>query len=378
MKKRIFIITNKLIGRGVETTLLYLLTNIDLSKYDITLGLICAGGELEHLVPSDIKITYLFKKDPASNRSRNTFIRLFWTFAPGWLLKRKYIKGKYDIAIAYSLEYAYLLKGFKGKKFAWVHGDWFPFKMRNHIIGRAEKRSTINTFKKFDNIICCSENLKKMLESFSNNKLENVIFLRNPINRYEIIKKSNEECDFKFEAGITYFVTVGRLTRQKGYDILIPIMIDLHKKYSNYKLIIIGDGEDRESLEKIVLDNLANEYIILLGYKANPFKYVKHCDVFVCSSRMEGYSTSISEAIILGKAVISTDCGGSDQLLDRGAAGILTETNQESLKNGIVKLLNDKELIDYYKKISELRSAQLFDTRTIIEDIEKVAFNANE
>lgn len=374
MKKRILIVLNKFVVGGIETTLLTLLSNINYDLYDVTLGIFCKGGELESKIPPNVKITYLLKKDISNKKITCRLFWLYMQFAPKWLINKKYIKEKYDIAIAYTLDFIYFIKGFKGKKVCWVHGDYFPFKMKNHLLGKLRKKLTIKYFNECSNIICCSEQLKTMLISFSNNTLKNVVFLRNPINQHEIIEKANTECNYHFDKSVITFITVGRLTQQKGYDRLIPIMAELHQRYSNFKLLIIGDGDLRQQLVELSKECNADQFVEFLGHQDNPFKYVLRSDVYVCSSYMEGYSTSISEAIILGRAIVSTNCGGSDQLLDNGRAGVLTDNDSHSLKIGIERLLKNKDEIKKLKDLSNKRRNQLFDINIIMEEILKVAF----
>ena len=374
-KKRVLIIINKFVYGGIETTLLEILNQVDYNKYDITVGCMIRGGELEKNIPKRVHIVYLTKFDVFPSGLRRKLIDAFILFAPGKIVYKKFIKDNYDSIICYHGDFVSILKGFKGKKTCWIHGDWFPFKITNTLLGKIRKRLLLKHMRSCDKIVCVSNHLKDKLTTFFNNKLDNIIFQRNAINPRKIEEKSNEKVsDYDFNDGLLHFISVGRLARQKGYDLLIPIVANLHQKNSNFKLLIIGDGEERKNLENLIESHGANDFITLLGMKANPFPYVKNSDVFICSSRMEGYSTSISEAIILGKCIVSTNCGGSDQLLDYGKAGILVENNSEGINKGLYEILANQDLIKIYSEKSKERSKVLFNLSEIIKEIVEVCF----
>ena len=135
---------------------------------------------------------------------------------------------------------------------------------------------------------------------------------------------------------------MGGLVQQKGYDRLLRIYNNIVKKEKNIHLYILGEGNQRKELEKYIRNNNLGDKVTLLGYKENPYKYVKKADLFVCSSYYEGYSTAVTEALIVGTPVITTLCSGMQELLDNGTYGMIVENNEESLYNGLKKLINDK------------------------------------
>ena len=112
-------------------------------------------------------------------------------------------------------------------------------------------------------------------------------------------------------------VTSGRLNNQKGYDNLLEVCNKLNQDKLKYELWILGEGWDRPQLEELIDKyNLYN--VKLLGYKDNPYKYIKMGDLFVCSSRNEGFSLVIGEAVNYQIPIISIDCSGPNELLNFG------------------------------------------------------------
>lgn len=377
--KKILIATNRFTKGGVETTLLTLLRNYTRDEFDITLALCCKGGELESEIPDYIRVQYLLPFNPMSlPKSVSQIYQLMLLLMPAWISRVLFIKDKYDAVIAYSGNMIYYLKGYIGQKTCWIHDDWFPFKTQNHIIGRIRKRKTIKILSECKNIICVSNKLKDMLVGYSNHKLFNVIFLPNPVDVTAIRNQASENCEFEFENDKLYFISVGRLHPVKGYERLIHIMLRMHLVHEDIVLLILGTGDEQNNLQKIIDGNNAQAYIKLLGYQSNPYKYISRCSMFICSSFMEGYSTAISEAMILGNGIISTDCGGSDQILENGKYGVLTKNTEEDLERGIEKILDNRELIKYYRRMASLRAADIFNIQNSIENIQRIAFASEE
>ncbi|MFC6803526.1 glycosyltransferase [Deinococcus caeni] len=127
------------------------------------------------------------------------------------------------------------------------------------------------------------------------------------------------------------FLAAGRLEKVKGFDTLI----NAFSRFGNNDvgLSIIGEGSQRKALESLIKDLNLSESVSLLGFKMNPYVYMKETDVFVLSSLFEGLPTVLIEAQLLGKPIISTDCdSGPREILDNGKFGSLVQTgDSESL-----------------------------------------------
>ena len=112
-----------------------------------------------------------------------------------------------------------------------------------------------------------------------------------------------------------------------------------------------------------------------LGFQENPYKFMKNCDLYVCSSRREGFSTAVTEALILGIPVVSTDCSGAKELLGKNNEyGVVTNNNTQDLYLGIKDILNCNELLNHYKKQAIKRGA-LFSKKNTLEAVEKLLEN---
>ena len=132
------------------------------------------------------------------------------------------------------------------------------------------------------------------------------------------------ELDFESQPTI---VSIGRLSRQKGFDILIPAHAKVVRGGIRHKLILIGNGPDRQELMDIARDEGVSESVIFLGYQANPYSVLSSASLCCMSSRYEGRSLVLAEASLLGVPIIATDCPtGPREVLEDGRYGDLVES----------------------------------------------------
>ncbi|MGE9890099.1 glycosyltransferase [Mediterraneibacter faecis] len=167
----------------------------------------------------------------------------------------------------------------------------------------------------------------------------------NPIDKKDILEKSEKLFEPEFSDQYVNLLTVGRISSEKGQD-MIPIitrkLLDIGYKVRWY---IVGDGNMRSEIEKLIQQNRVEDNVILLGVQTNPYCYMKACDIYVQPSYTEGYSTTICEAGILGKAIIGTKPSGGirDQITD-GKDGLIVDATIEGLLEGILRILKNRSL----------------------------------
>src|SRR5699024_364664 len=137
-------------------------------------------------------------------------------------------------------------------------------------------------------------------------------------------------------------LAIGRLTYQKGFDILIEAFRKISKKYS-MKLIILGEGEQRQELELLINKYALGDRISLQGFVDNPYRYMKRAAIFVLPSRWEGFPNVLVEAMACGVPVVATTCpGGSIEILENGKWGELVEPgDSDALVDAILKVIDD-------------------------------------
>lgn len=364
---------------GAEKSLINLLTLIDYSKYEVDLQLFGYGGDLEKILPANVSllrpleytdfskknirdaISYAFKerkfkmlqkriKFSLSLRKKSYSAaqnaRLFWQNISSVI---EVNHKKYDIAISYAqgVPTFYVAEKVNAiRKYAWVNVSY-----------RLEKEDKDFQEKFYDNynkIVAVSDSAKNIfLETFPKYKKKlNVIY--DIINSEVIYKmaKSGESYTDKFN-GIR-ILTVGRLSNQKGYDIAIESCKILKELGVNFKWYSLGIGPLKDEIEKCIHENELEEHFELLGVKANPYPFIKDCDIYVQTSKYEGFGLAIAEARILNKPLVTTKFDAVyNQMIDR-KNGLVVDMNAKSVANGILELINNKKLtndiIEYLKK----------------------------
>ena len=350
MKKKLLFFHFDLSGGGAEKVLVNLLNRLSQDKYDITLFLLFkTGSNLESLHPN-IHLKYAFKKP---FRGITTIMKLF---SPRFL-HRLFIKDRYDVEISY-IEFSptRIIAGCPNKntkKIAWVHSCKIdvPGSFRN-------KTDMRKCYEQFDSIVFVSEQSKQsFIKTTGWNDLPYRI-LQNVMDTDDIYKKASESIPEKIDSEQINFITVGKLEKLKGAIRLAECMVELFKRgISNWHLYYAGIGTAKEEIESIASANGISDKITFLGYQTNPYKYLSRMDFFVCPSFFEGYSTSTIEALLLGKPVITTDCGGMQEILDHGKYGLIVENSTEGLTDGLCRFLTDEKLRTGYKEKAEQRSA---------------------
>lgn len=130
--------------------------------------------------------------------------------------------------------------------------------------------------------------------------------------------------------------------RQKGFDRLVTACRYLAQEGFSFHLWILGEGPERKTLERMIAEGNLQGRISLLGQLENPYPYVKAADWLVCSSRSEGYSTVISESLILGTPVAATLCSGVREQLGDGEFGLIAENHLLGLYRALEDILTGK------------------------------------
>ena len=158
-----------------------------------------------------------------------------------------------------------------------------------------------------------------------------------------------------------FILAAGRLDHQKGFDLLIRAYAALKDNDLPHDLVILGDGPERARLEHLARSLGVAERVRLLGFQENPYAWMGRCDLFVSSSRYEGFCRVIVEALAVGAPVISTDCpSGPAEILKGNTYGVLVPTkNVKALARAIWVLLDDKERLTKLQSLS-LRRAEDF------------------
>ena len=256
----------------------------------------------------------------------------------GWAIKIP--KGNWDTVVAYQQGMpTYLVANkFNGcKKIAWVNADIF----------KAGYNTKFNNqfYQKLDFICPVSDELHKMMDMRMPEFSEKYITVWDIINPDLTRKLAKESCvNLRKDNGEYIFVTTGRLVPPKGYDIAIEAAKILKENGVKFKWYFIGDGPERQKIEHGIKTNELLNHIVLLGLQTNPYKYMEQADVYVQTSKFEGFGMTIAEAKILGKAIVSTNFDVVYNQITHEKNGLIAEMNGKSIADSIYRMITDNEL----------------------------------
>ncbi len=366
-KIKVLFLINSLGGGGAERVLVNLVNHIDHTLFDVTVQTIfMAGVNKDHLLDQ----VHLLEGKKKSFKGISKLIKILPKGAFN-RYNRRIDSNHYDVVIAYLHGMATkILWNYKGKKIAWLHCDMKYSSLPIFFY----KRQISKCFGTYDRIAGVSNTV---CDSFQRlyGLGEKLVTVYNTNDTEAIVKQSSAE-DYK-RFGWNDFdgiklVSLGRLAEQKGYDRLIAVCKKLKSDGLHFKLLILGKGEQERFLHEMIMKNGLENDVELGGFFVNPYPYVKQADLFVSSSRYEGLSTVMSETLILGTPIISTDVSGVREVLGENSEfGLIVENSEKGLYDGLKELLSTPEKIEHYRKKS-LERAPIFNTKTTVRMVENL------
>ncbi|MBB6371638.1 glycosyltransferase [Chryseobacterium shigense] len=355
-KKKILIRIGSLRHGGAEKVLVNFLKNLPEDKYEVDLLINLYTGMYIKEVPSWVNLYYLLKGEMiTTNKPHEIPVKAFrvlyqkmFLWFPGLLYHFVLKNKKYDVEIAaIHGMYRELLSSPQkdSKKIIWIQNDIFNLKEYTPDV--------IKQLFKFDRILVISNKLKEEMQKLAQTDREKqaVIKIFNPIDKDDTLNKANTPIDdYPFSNTVPTFITIGTVYPQKGYDRLL----DVHKKLIDeglkHQIIIIGDGFDFNNIQSKLNQLGLQETVKMLGFRSNPYPYLKKADFYIMSSRHEGFPTIIAEALILNKPIVSTDVSGIRDLLQDGKLGVITPNSEDGIYEGMKKILINQELAGHYEK----------------------------
>lgn len=357
-KKILFIGWTLTAGGGVETILSKLISVLPTNEYDIDLFEYIDFGINNKKYPKEVRKLPSVLKYPKNKSFINTkFFALKEKILDSMvrvvpqLFRKIYIKEYYDVEIActYLTPSFILVDRKKGKNITWIHGplDDFDYKNKKNILKKfvsfyLYKRQD-KAFKVSNNIIVISNTVYNSVLSLYPKYKDKIVKIYNGYDIETIENRANEK---SIEFDIPTIISVGRLDKNKNHKILIESCCKLKEKIKEFQIVIIGEGEEREALEKLIRELNVEKYVKLYGYKSNPYPYIKHASVLVMTSFSEGFPTVVAEAMALKTPVIMTKVSGSEELIQNGKCGILVERNSEAITEAILKILLENNNIN--------------------------------
>ena len=356
MKRKVLFLIDSLAGGGAEKVLSVIVKYFDYDKYEITVCPIVDEGiycdDVKNQV-TDYKPIISYNASFLSRLWNRIKYKLIYSYLPIDWVYMMFIPKGHDVEVAFCEGFVTKLlahSNSRSKKLAWVHTDLKdnPWPIELGIYKDIEEE--YRTYSVYDNIICVSPYAQHSFCELYDLK-DKLTTIYNPIDVADIRCKVGLRKK-KYD-GIFRLISVGRLVIQKGYDRLLKVIKHLHDEGYPVYLTILGEGAERKTLEYYVEEHDMQSYVSLPGFYENPYQKMSESDLFICSSRAEGFSLVIAEAMVLGIPIVSTNCSGPNELLQGGKYGLLVENSKEGMYKGI------KALLDNHSKLNDLGNLSL-------------------
>lgn len=368
--KKILIFSHAMELGGAERALLGLLEAIDTTKYSVDLFLMRHQGELLKYIPDNVNLLPENKKYsclaiPMKEVIRQcqfgvAFGRIRGLFAAKKRVKQlklgdndvaleyshKYTlrympqvsKEEYDLAISFLTPHYFVADKVRAKKkIAWIHTDY--------AFVEVDRQSQLKMWEQYDNIISISDDVtKSFVKTFPSLK-EKVVMIENIMPMKYMQELANAfSAEEEMPQNSVSLLTIGRFSPQKKMDEIPQICKRIRESGVDAKWYLIGFGGDEALIRQRISEAGAEDYVIILGKKENPYPYIKACDIYVQPSRYEGKSVAVREAQILGKPVIITNYATAASQLKDGIDGVIVPMDIDACADGIIKVIKDKRL----------------------------------
>lgn len=376
MKKKLLFVIDSLPCAGAEKSLITLLSQLDYEKYEVDLQLFAYGWTLDELVPKEVNFLPPLSYTNYSNQSLKQMIlncrnltqfkmivarlryslfirkghltnaqmaRLYWQSIGSVIEKNEKV---YDVAISYAqgIPTFYVAdKTRAAKKYAWVNVSY--------TLGEEDRLFQEKYYQAYERIVAVSESAEEIfLESFPMFKDRMTIIY--DINDYQMIKRMSElEPEFKLDVPHLKLLTIGRLDHQKGYDIALEAARLLKERGILFTWYVLGKGGLYDEIKQTIQKYGLEKEFILLGITANPYPMIKQCDIYVQTSKFEGYGLAIAEARMLNKPVVTTKFDAVFNQMVHEKNGLVTPMDGVGVADGIERLLKEPDLyhaiVDY-------------------------------
>ncbi len=280
-------------------------------------------------------------------------------------------KKEYDAAIAFSndiprtkanfgcndfVEYAVRSK----TKISFIHNDLDKLGIdRNYALKR---------YKFFNAVVNVSKSCKDHFERLAPEYVSKSYLAHNFMDPKIICDKGKQPLKNLFPEEEISLITVARLdNKQKRIDRIIEVAQVLQQEGMDFSWYILGDGPDLEYLKKLVIDKKIEEKVIFMGFVQNPYPYIKAADCFVLSSDYEAQGMVLSEALILGTPIISTDFPAAKEFVDDGVNGFIVDKSVKALYEKITLISKDKSILTKMKSELGIEKGSLYAKKALDE-----------
>lgn len=370
--KVLFVIHDLSVG-GAEKVLINLVNNMDASRFDVSVLALFDEGVNKQFLSPHVTYRYAFRH---AIRGNSQYLKLLsperlyaWLIPEGYDLVVSYLEGPCARIVGGAPEQGV-------KTVSWIHCTY----RREKELAKSFRslKEARRCYEKADRVVFVSEQAKELFLQQCPIKCQTSV-LYNTNESEKILSKASEIAeDEDFGGHSFYWCGVGKIVPNKGFDRMVRIQKRLLKAGYDVKLLILGTGWQEKELKKWCQENEIAQSVHFLGYQTNPYKYVAKCDLFVCASHEEGFSTAATEALIVGTPVCTVDVSGMKEMLGAHQEyGMIVPNEEEALYQGIKKLLDQPALRNHYKEMA-IRRGKAFRTEETVNAVQEMLIQVME
>ena len=367
-KKVLFFMWSFSLGGGAEKILSTIVSNLDLSRYQIDIL------EMEHFdkgyesVPEGVRILKPYKKK-SYGRVIDAILWRFRIYFPT-LVRNWLVRDEYDIEVSFTIMNPAFpfSKRKEVKKIAWIHGSIEAFLKEEQAHYRNNHFEQLNHA---DKIVAISKKTRESIEivyPMFQNKIQTIY---NGYDFTSLLAKSEEISLVVLEENS--ICVIGRLEALKGTDRVLEVFNELQNEVNDVHLYYIGSGEQdkflKEEVERLQLQNKVH----FLGYQKNPYSILKQSKVLLSLSKQEGFSGAVVEAVTLGVPFVSTNVGGALELSNDGQFGEVIDSDQEAIQALKEYITGKRKIAEYYSEF-----IQTFTVEKQLQQIEELFQSSKE
>lgn len=394
MRKKILVVNNSLEAGGAERSCVNFLSLMPEKKYEVDVLLLFKTGVFVTQLPTWVKLLNVpFPFVCLAHRPKDW--KFYIQHNPLWWIKKilrswhakhqekLYIHQKvwalwrndipmfpdeYDIVIGgqEGLCNYYAMEKVKAKKtIIWIHNDYdkirFNRSFDSKLLVKADIIATMSPIAK-----------EKLCHNFPD-IVNRIRFVENITNPDIIRRMASDNIVEKYFAGTVplKIISCGRLAPVKAFNRAIMAASILKEKGVNFQWIIVGEGQERETLKRLIDSLHVSDVFHLIGLRKNPYSYMSRADILVVTSEYEGRPMVIDEAQILGKPIVTTNYPTVSDAVLHEETGLICEMNPDAIADAIIRLHEDKGLYNHIRsRLAETKKGNVHEIGRYIEMIE--------
>ena len=370
-KKCIFIAIHYLEIGGAEISLIGLLNAIDYSRYEVDLFVYSHQGELMKLIPKEVNLLpeiskYAQIEQPMISVLKRGYVDV--VLARLWAKVRfaayarrvkpkdgsavfQYVAnavtpclpslhhlGMYNLAISFLTPHNIVLEKVQArKKIAWIHTDYSRID-----VNAALELPVCNGY---DYIASISPDVSRTFLSVFPSLQGKLVEIANILSPAFVRNRAEEQVDLSvFGDEAVKLLSIGRFTYQKNFDNVPDILRRIREHGIDARWYLIGYGGDESLIRQRIREAGMENYVVIIGKKANPYPYIQACDLYIQPSRYEGNSVTVREAQMLCKPVVVADYPTAASQIQNEKDGVIVPLENAACAEGIVRVIQDAEL----------------------------------